>query len=44
MSTPEPDPAPGGADDEIHGKLRELPKEVGAMLVSVGRSASSCPA
>ena len=37
MSTPEPDAAPGGAgDDAVHGKLKELPKEVGAMLISVG--------
>jgi hypothetical protein len=35
MSTPEPDAAPAG-DDAVHGKLKELPREVGAMLISVG--------
>ena len=39
MTTDGPDaggPAPDAGDDETLGKLKELPKEVGAMLISVG--------
>jgi hypothetical protein len=36
MATDGPEFAPEAGDDETLGKLKELPREVGAMLISVG--------